>query len=208
MIYRSIYRLKPFKDRSLFPLAKWFMKHQVTANQVTMCGLFLGIFAAIFIMEKLYIWGILAIILSVFADLLDGTLARLSQKTAPSGKFFDAISDRVVEIAWVGALVFNSKIPWWSSLLPFGSIMLLITRSLAYRQGLETSFVSVTRFERVVAIIGSLLIPWPLVVNLLFIMVIIGTFTSGISIFIVIWLQKQLKVQLLESLKVTPLNEP
>jgi archaetidylinositol phosphate synthase len=184
---KSIYRLKPYKDQQLRRLAGWLLGHRVQANQVTLAGFLVGLAAAAGLAINRPLWGAVLILLSAFLDLLDGTVARLQNGGTFSGKLYDAVSDRLVEIAWVGALVSVKTLDWWAWFLPAGSVLLLLARIVAHRAGLETSFVRVTRFERVVAILAAILFPWPVVTVPLYLAVAGGTLLSAGSILMVVW---------------------
>ncbi len=179
---KSIYRLKPYKDQRLRRLAGWLLRHRVQANQVTLAGFLLGLAAAGGLAIQRPLWGAGLILLSVFMDMLDGTVARLQNGGTFSGKLYDAVSDRLVEIAWVGALVSVKTLDWWAWFLPAGSVLLLLARIAAHRAGLESSFVRVTRFERVTVIMATILLPWPVVTVPLYLAVTGGTLLSAGSV--------------------------
>lgn len=183
----GIYRLKPQKDTILKDLSAQLIRCGVSANQVTFAGLCLGIMAAPFLWMKLYSLGLLLIFLSVFLDMLDGTLARLSGTHSLFGKLFDALSDRATEASWVGALFFNGMLPWWGWFIPIASIGLLLARYIAYCQDLETTFVPITRFERVTAIIGVILIPAHAISRFIYLFVCGGTLFSILMIIFVMF---------------------
>ena len=66
----------------------------------------------------LLISGILIIFSSIF-DLLDGALARYSNNTTNFGKFFDAVIDRLSEIAiYVGLFIYFNKFGSSLNLVP------------------------------------------------------------------------------------------
>ncbi|HEX2953736.1 MAG TPA: CDP-alcohol phosphatidyltransferase family protein [Bacillota bacterium] len=178
----GIYRFKPKKDRVIHDLAAWLIKHGINANQITLAGLIIGITAVPFLLMRLTLIGLTLMVLSVFSDLLDGTIARLSGSDSLNGKLFDALSDRVIELSWVGALVFNGTLSWWGWLMPLCSFGLLFARYLAFQRGIETSFVPFTRFERITAIFGTLLIPWRWLSVSVYLLVVGGTAFSIILI--------------------------
>lgn len=179
---RGLYRLKPYKDRKLISVANWLFRHQVKANYITISGLINGLCAALCILQHQSFWGILFILISIFADLLDGTVARLEKKDSLSGKLLDSVSDRLVESALVGALISTNILPLWGWVLPFGSVILLLNRFWSYRLGIETSFIVVARFERMIAILGVMLLPWRWFSISLYLIVTGGILISNILI--------------------------
>jgi phosphatidylglycerophosphate synthase len=190
---RGIYRLKPYKDQKLATLANWLHSRQISANIITFSGLICGLLAALCLFKSQTYWGLTFILSSIFADMLDGTVARLSKTETLNCKLFDSVCDRVVETAWVGALIYTGLIPWWGWLLPLVSVMLLCSRYWAYRHDLETSFIMVARFERMAAIISLIIIPWRWLTLSFFLLVVIGTFIANLAIINAIFNQRNSK---------------
>jgi phosphatidylglycerophosphate synthase len=178
----NIYVLKPYKDAGLKALALWLKARRISANMITAVGLIFGLGAAVCILRHLNLYGVGLLGLSIGADVLDGTVARLENVEKVSGKVFDAVCDRLVEIAWIGALVLTGMIQLWALSLAFGSIMLLICRLWAYRRKMDTSFVIFTRFERMVALLSIVILPWRDPALVIYIVVTIGTFFSSFQI--------------------------
>ena len=89
---------------SLIPLLS---KMKITPNTLTIFGFIFSLITMILISQGyLLISGILIIFSSVF-DLLDGALARYTRNTTNFGKFFDAVIDRLSEIAiYVGLFIY------------------------------------------------------------------------------------------------------
>ena len=86
---------------SLIPL---LAKSKISPNTLTIIGFIFSIITMILISQGyLIISGILLIFSSIF-DLLDGALARYTNNTTNFGKFFDAVIDRLSEIAIYGGL--------------------------------------------------------------------------------------------------------
>ena len=156
----NIYFLKPFKDKMLQAPAIWLWQRGIGANLVTTAGLAAGLGAAACIMRRQSGGALVLLGISVGADLLDGTIARLGKADKLSGKLYDALCDRVVELGWIGALIETGRLDFWGWLLGLGSILLLVCRCWAYQRRLDSSAVTVTRFERVVAILAVTLLPW------------------------------------------------
>lgn len=73
-------------------LARRLVRTGVGANQLTVIGFLLGLFAAFFIANNLYMTGTLFIFLSRIFDALDGAVARLTYPT-DSGGFLDITFD-------------------------------------------------------------------------------------------------------------------
>ncbi len=93
------HHLRPKCQKYFDLLGIHITKFPVTANQMTLCALICGIVSAVFI-AKGYTWPALAFLwLSGLCDVLDGTIARLTNTTHPFGAYTDLIADRMVESA-------------------------------------------------------------------------------------------------------------
>jgi phosphatidylglycerophosphate synthase len=81
-------RIKPGITR----LAQGLQKLGLHANQVTIAGFLIGLFAAFLIASQAYLAGLVAIFTSRLFDALDGALARLTRAT-DAGGFLDITLD-------------------------------------------------------------------------------------------------------------------
>ena len=73
-------------------LAKVLQRHGVRANQITITGFLIGLFAAFLIANSAYLTGAIAIFTSRLCDALDGAVARLTHATDRGG-FLDIALD-------------------------------------------------------------------------------------------------------------------
>ena len=89
---------------SLIPLLS---KMKISPNTLTIIGFIFSLITMILISQGyLLISGILIIFSSIF-DLLDGALARYTGNTTNFGKFFDAVIDRLSEMAiYIGLFLY------------------------------------------------------------------------------------------------------
>jgi phosphatidylglycerophosphate synthase len=81
-----------------YTVAKFLIKIRVTANFVTILGLLFAILLFLFAHEK---WSAIFLILSLFADGVDGSIAVISKKNSKFGALLDAIIDKVAELFWI-----------------------------------------------------------------------------------------------------------
>ncbi|MBD3350951.1 MAG: hypothetical protein GF364_05640 [Candidatus Lokiarchaeota archaeon] len=124
------------KYRKIFKkIVERFFYEKVSANQLTIIGLVLGLISALIIILSTYfgnnynlrIVSAVVLIISMIFDVMDGTLARMEGKTKFGG-ILDIFCDRSVEVAIILALVYsNPFILMWSGLLSLASIVLCIT---------------------------------------------------------------------------------
>ncbi len=110
---------------------------KVTANQLTLIGLIIGLFSALFIFFSGILQEIIFIVISIifmvisfFIDTLDGAVAR-SGKTTKFGGILDVFCDRIVEIFVLMAIISTQPlILMWPGIFSLGAIILCITMFL------------------------------------------------------------------------------
>nr|WP_262483968.1 CDP-alcohol phosphatidyltransferase family protein [Chryseobacterium sp. CCH4-E10] len=150
------------------PIVRLFIKLGLTPNMVTFIGLLLNILVAtilIFGAEKSnrgdlsYIgWAGALILFAGLFDMLDGQVARLSNKSSKFGALFDSVLDRYSEmILFFGICYYLVAHHYFlSSVFAFlaliGSMMVSYTRSRAEGLGVECKGGLMQRPERIVLI--------------------------------------------------------
>ena len=141
----------------------------VTANMITAVGL-IGAFVGSFLaaMGDLLAGGIVIGVMGAL-DALDGAVARASGETKPFGAFLDSVSDRYSELAIYAALSWyfsstgNSLGVLLSVLALGGSVLVSYTRARAEGLGVETKVGILTRLERLIVIVPSMILGFPMV---------------------------------------------
>lgn len=95
-------------------LATVLFRVGLTANQITVAGFALGIFAAILIANGSYVMGAVALLTSRLLDALDGAVARMSRATDQGG-FLDIALDFLfyasIPLAFAVADPLNNALP-------------------------------------------------------------------------------------------------
>ncbi|HET8970742.1 MAG TPA: CDP-alcohol phosphatidyltransferase family protein [Candidatus Nanopelagicales bacterium] len=88
------------------PVARALLRLRVSPDAVTLVGT-VGVSAAAlwFYPRAQWLAGTLVILLFVFSDMLDGTMARLSGRQGPWGAFLDSTLDRVADGAVFGGML-------------------------------------------------------------------------------------------------------
>lgn len=123
-ILRPLYQLYVVQ-----PIIKW-VRH-ISPLKITYTACLAGIMASILLMLHFPITATLLLLTSGFLDTLDGTVARLENKTSNLGTVLDIISDRVVELAIMLGLFAIDPIPRGGLILAMlGSCYLCITSFL------------------------------------------------------------------------------
>lgn len=97
---------RAFVTRLITPLARFLLRIGLTPDAVTIIGTVGVCFGALFFFPRYdFAWGTLFITFFVLADLLDGTMARVSGRASQWGAFLDSTLDRFGDAAVFGGLV-------------------------------------------------------------------------------------------------------
>ncbi len=147
------------KDAMLFRVASAAHHRGLTPNMMTAMGLALGVTSGVLFAYRAFPFAFALGFLSVFCDVLDGTLARKFHLETKTGLVFDSVSDRVTEAATVAGALVGGIIAPAGTFAVVGSVALLVLRSLSWRRGLATDYAVFGRFERLLFILIGLLIP-------------------------------------------------
>lgn len=84
--------------------AKFFIKCNLSANNVTFIALLIGLSTSIFIYFDMPIVAAILLWLSGYLDAVDGAIARRSNTSSSFGTLIDIVSDRLVEIGMIVVL--------------------------------------------------------------------------------------------------------
>ena len=147
--------------RGFKPILSTLHKLGVTPNQVTVVGTMLNGGVALLVIFDHLIWaGILLLVAGVF-DMLDGSLARLTQKVTSFGAFLDSTLDRVSEGMVLAGIAYFLAVPGGRRgaldaglvvLALLGSILVSYTRARAESLGVECKSGIMTRPERIILV--------------------------------------------------------
>ncbi len=146
------------------PLVRLLAKTPLTPNAISWFGFLVTIGAATLIVtEQLFAAG-LVILVAGFFDILDGVLARSTNRVTQFGAVLDATLDRLSEaVLLLGILVLYARDPSVVGILVvglalIGSLMVSYIRARAEAVGLQCQVGLFTRAERVVVLaLGFLL---------------------------------------------------
>ncbi len=112
------------------PLIKAFGK-RITPNQITAFSALTGLLILPALLLKQTALAVVLLLLSGYLDTLDGSLARIQNKSSDWGSVLDIMSDRLVEFTVVLALFLQHPVDrGLDSLLICGSMLLCITSFL------------------------------------------------------------------------------
>lgn len=94
-------------QKLLTPAAKVLAKLHLTPNLVTSVGTLCAVVASIGFFGTGHLWvGAIVVAVVLFADSLDGILARLAGSSSAFGAFLDSTLDRIADGAVFGALLY------------------------------------------------------------------------------------------------------
>ncbi len=93
--------------RVVEPTARALIRGKVTPNQVTVIGAVGTVATSLYFFTRgeLFV-GTLTMLIFIFSDLVDGTMARLGGFTSRFGAFLDSTTDRIVDAALVGSITY------------------------------------------------------------------------------------------------------
>lgn len=109
-------------------LSRGLSKLKVTPNMITLLSLIVGVLAALsYIFLDSIILSIILLWTSGLLDVVDGTLARLTNKQSSFGTILDISFDRIVEICLIMALVLKNPDISFLSIILLALILLSMT---------------------------------------------------------------------------------
>jgi len=81
----------------LEPVATWFSRAGITPNQVSLLSLFFGVLCACLFARGMFAAGSVMLLVSAVLDLVDGSVARQTDRQTRFGAVFDWIVDKYVD---------------------------------------------------------------------------------------------------------------
>ncbi|HEX8763304.1 MAG TPA: CDP-alcohol phosphatidyltransferase family protein [Candidatus Saccharimonadales bacterium] len=150
---------KPVAEKSLQPIAK--LLHGINPNLLSALGLIFPVLFFALLMNELYWWALLVFIFNG-ADMLDGMVARATNRVTAFGGFLDSTIDRFADFVVIAAFAF-AGIADWSLIAPLIMLTYLISymRSrieLAANNTLKADVGLIERTERLLALFAGLLL--------------------------------------------------
>ena len=147
------------------PIGTFLTRANIHPHVITAAGFLLSVFSAALFWRGYFFWGGVILIVSGACDVLDGKLARSTNRTSRFGAVLDSSVDRYTEIfVFMGlAAFFHSAFMGAIIILAMaGSLMTSYIRARAEGMGIECKIGLMQRPERVTfiaagAILGSLI---------------------------------------------------
>jgi archaetidylinositol phosphate synthase len=131
----NITALRPRLVRYVEPVATVFCRAGITPNQISLLSLLAGVLCAVLYMYQMFILGSLFLFISAVLDLVDGSVARRTEKETRFGAVFDWIADKYVDaivILGVGlsGIAILSRLPDFPPVSDFAIVAIAIIGSL------------------------------------------------------------------------------
>jgi CDP-diacylglycerol--glycerol-3-phosphate 3-phosphatidyltransferase len=176
--------------------AQIFVRTPITPNMLTVFGFLLNAVVATILATGHLITGGLVLIVAALFDMLDGALARITNRITQFGGFLDSVVDRYSEAAvLLGLLLFYYWRPGGSSIteviliyvILVGSVMISYARARAEALNIHNEVGLMARPERIVILaVGLILHYWLL--DLVLWVLAIGTQVTAFQRIIHVWL--------------------
>ncbi|MES0339012.1 MAG: CDP-alcohol phosphatidyltransferase family protein [Anaerolineales bacterium] len=139
----------------------------ITPNTLTISGLVGNLIGAYFLAIGSFMVGGLILLAMGAIDALDGTMARLRGEPSDFGAFVDSVTDRYSELVIYAGLLFyavkelNLTLAMMVFAATAGSILVSYIRARAQSLGYEAKGGMLTRFERFIILVPSLIFGYP-----------------------------------------------
>src|SRR3989304_5948130 len=153
----------------LDPVAAFVLRLGLMPNTITLVGVAGNIIAGLVLSQGHFFWGGLLVLLMGPVDALDGAMARLRGEVSDFGAFADSVSDRYSELFVYGGLIayfliHSEAVPGGggvSSAAAAGSVLVSYTKARAESVGYQAKVGILTRFERYLVLVPSLVFGFP-----------------------------------------------
>ncbi|HEX6606802.1 MAG TPA: CDP-alcohol phosphatidyltransferase family protein [Chloroflexia bacterium] len=145
-------------------IATIFVNTPITPNMLTMFGLLINIGVAALIATGNLFWAGILIVFAGLFDLLDGALARITNRITPFGGFLDSSLDRYSEgVIYMGLLWYflqrgRTLEPMLIFAVIVGSMMVSYTRARATALNVDAEVGIMARSERIGALAIALIL--------------------------------------------------
>jgi CDP-diacylglycerol--glycerol-3-phosphate 3-phosphatidyltransferase len=186
-------RFRSGVDRVVLPVGRALKRTRLSPDQLTAIGLILAVPTALAIGAGYLGLGLGILIASAVPDLLDGAVAKASQRATARGAFFDSVSDRVTDFLVLGGVAWylQDRDHGHAFVLPFAvlgvSFLISYERAKAESLGFQAKGGLMERAERIVALCFGLAFS-AVLVPILWVMLALSSMTA-VQRFVKVWRQ-------------------
>jgi phosphatidylglycerophosphate synthase len=130
---QGLYRLKPASQRLVSPIARWLSARGVPPDAVTLAAVPIGVVGGACIALGTSVPALLLVVpvaaaTRLGANLLDGMIARETNRSRPMGEVWNELGDRIADVAFIGGLAF---VPSVGPLLAMSAALAAVLASYA-----------------------------------------------------------------------------
>jgi len=140
------------------PIGEWLTKTGIHPNTVTWIGLFFTLIAAYLFGHGSFFWGGVLLVVAGTCDVLDGYVARKTDRKSKFGAFFDSTIDRYSDIfVFLGIAVYFDQLYTYVLIILAitGTLLTSYTRARAGALKIDCKVGLMQRPERVTYIAGA-----------------------------------------------------
>jgi phosphatidylglycerophosphate synthase len=170
-------RLREKYEAVMLPVGRRLGTLGLTPNSITTLSVLISFLAGYSYAVRLPLLGALLLLVSGFADMLDGAVARATGRVSRFGAVYDHVLDRYAEFAVLIGIGLGGLVQWyWVVFCLFGMVMASYTRAKAESVGgLSSCTVGLAERQEklILLLIGSLIQPF-MPLGLVVAVVIIG----------------------------------
>jgi phosphatidylglycerophosphate synthase len=116
------------------PIGVLFAKTHITPNVITIISVIVGIFSAIAFYHQKPLTGALLLFMSGFFDLMDGVVARETERASKFGAVFDWLADKVVDGVILFSIGLTYSTPTLTIIAVIGSMLHTFIKPVAYAE--------------------------------------------------------------------------
>ncbi len=159
--------LRDFFKWILDPVAGFLNRLGLYPNTLTLAGLFGTAIGSFFLARGDFLVAGLILLAIGPIDALDGTMARLRGEASDFGAFVDSVTDRYSELLILGGLLAyylieaNALLAGLVFVAAAGTVLVSYTRARAESLGFHAKLGILTRVERYVVLIPSIVLGYP-----------------------------------------------
>lgn len=162
-------RLRLIFKGVLDPIGGFLNRTGLTPNAITLLGLAGTTLGSYFLSRGEMLIGGVILLITVPIDALDGTMARLRGESSDFGAFVDSVSDRYSELITFGGLLYffltqdNATGVMLTFMAASGSVLVSYVKARAEGLNFTAKVGLLTRVERYIVLIPSLVLNQPLI---------------------------------------------
>jgi CDP-diacylglycerol--glycerol-3-phosphate 3-phosphatidyltransferase len=151
----------------LDPIAGFLNRLGLHPNTITLVGMAGNLIAAIFLARGEFVVAGVLVFLMGPVDALDGAMARLKGEASDFGAFVDSVTDRYSELViFLGLLTYyllkgDAWASWGVFVAAGGSVLVSYTKARAESLGFDGKIGILSRFERFLVLVPSLVLGFP-----------------------------------------------